>query len=75
MRVGVTEPVTYLTDQSRKDTCQTCQDMYLGRLVGPWSLVLSPGCCALWVFYRHCLQHLCVVRAKNEKARNPHIRT
>ena len=40
MRVGPTGPVAYLTDQSRKVTGQTCLDMYLGRLVGPWSIVL-----------------------------------
>ena len=51
MRVGPTGPVTYLTDQSRKVTGQTCLDIYLGRLVGPWSLVLFvPGCRALRFF-------------------------
>ena len=55
MRVGSTGPVTYLTGQSRKITGQTCLGiiMYLGLgLVGPWSLVLFPGCRVLWFFYR-----------------------
>ena len=38
--------------------------MYLGRLVGPWSLVLFPGCRALCCFYRHSLQHYFVVRTR-----------
>ena len=52
MRVGSTGSVIYLTGQSRKATGQTCLDMYLGRLVGPWSLVLllSPGRRALCFF-------------------------
>ena len=73
MPVGSTGPVTYLTGQSRKVTGQTCLDMYLGRLVGPWSLVLFPGCRALFFF--SCLQLLCFARAKNEKDRNPYIFT
>ena len=39
-------------------------NMYLGRLVGPWYLVLFPGCRALWSFYRHCLQQYYVVCAR-----------
>ena len=50
MRVGPTGPVKYLTGQSRKVTGQICLDMYFGRLVGPWSLVLFPGCRALCFF-------------------------
>ena len=50
MRAGSTGPVKYLTDQSRKVTGQTCLGMYLGRMVGPWCLVLLPGCRALCFF-------------------------
>ena len=50
MRVGSTGPVIYLTGQSRKVTGQTRLVMYLGRLVGPWSLALFPGC-RLSVFF------------------------
>ena len=72
MRIGSTGPVIYLAGQSRKVAGQTRLDLYLGKLVGPWSLVFFfPGCRALMFFYRYCLQHSCCVRAKNEKDRNP----
>ena len=64
----------YFTDQSRKVTGQTCLDMYLGLLVGPWSLVRLPGCRALW-FFNGIVCSIHVVRARNEKGRNPQIRT
>ena len=69
MRVGSTGPVIYLTGQSRKVTGQTCLDMYLGWLVGPWSPVLFPGCRALCIFYPHCLQHYNVVCARKMRKR------
>ena len=69
MRIGSTAPVIYLTGQSRKATGQTCLDMYLGRLVAPWSLVLFPGCYAIWFFHRHCSQHYYVLRARKMRKR------
>ena len=72
MRVESTGPLTYLTGQSRKVTGQTCLDMYLRRLVGPWSLVLFPGCRALVFFYGIVCSFVCVERAKNEEDHNPH---
>ena len=73
MRVGSTEPVIYLTGQSRKVTGQTCLDMYLGRLVGPWSLVLFPGCRALGFFLLALFAALLNgVRAKNNKKTATH---
>ena len=69
MRVGSTGTVIHLMGQSQKVTGQTCLDMYVGRLVGPWSLVLFPGCRGLWLFYRHCLQHYYVVCARKKRKR------
>ena len=69
MRIWSTGPVIYLMGQSRKVTGQTCLDTYLGRLVGPWSLVLFLGYRALCLFYRHCLQHYHVVCARKMRKR------
>ena len=42
--------------------------MYVGRLVGPWSLVLFPGCRVLCCFLPALFAALlCGVRVKNEK--------
>ena len=42
--------------------------VYVGRLVGPWSLVLSPGCRVLWFFLPVLFAAaFCGVRAKNEE--------
>ena len=68
MRVGSTGPVINLTGQSRKVTDKKNLDMYLGRLVSPWSLLLFPGCRALCFVCRHCLQHcLWCAREKREE--------
>ena len=46
--------------------------VYLGRLVGPWSLVLFPGCRVLWFFLPVFAAAFCGVRAKNEKKTATH---
>ena len=66
----------YLTDLSRTVTGENMSwDIYLGRLVGPWSLVRFPGCRALCFVYLYFFAAICGVRAKDEKERNPHIST
>ena len=59
-----------------KSKSHKSKHVYLGRLVGPWSPVLSPVRRVLWVFWRHCLQLMivsCGVRAENMKETATHM--
>ena len=58
------------TSHGSKSKSRGSKHIYLGRLVGPWSLVLFPGCCARWFLYRHCLQHYYVVCARKTRKRD-----
>ena len=74
MRVGSTGPVIYLTGQSLKFTGHTCLDMYLCRVVGPWCLVLFPGCRALCFFTGIvCRTIMWSACEKRERDRNPRM--
>ena len=76
MRVGSTGPVIHRTGQSRKFTGQTCLDMYLGRLDGPWLLLLFPRYVVLSDLFTGIVCSIYArVHAKNDKDRNPHICT
>ena len=59
-----------------KSNIHGSKHVYLGRLVGSWSLVLFPVCRLLCVFYRHCLQLMimsCGVRSRNRKETATHM--
>ena len=72
MRVGSTGLVINLKGQSRKVTGQPYLDVYIGRLVGPWSLVLSPGSRALCFLTGNVCSIIMWWRAKNDKETTTH---